>query len=218
MSDKRVQKNDAESGFSVVEILVVLGVIALLSAISLPYLVSFKKVYKSEDQSLKIMDVMRETAQLALTRRRTMRFEIDLTDNAMLIIDENGSNPDTLLKLVPLEQTKDIRMDVIPAAVTKPNPPNYTNVAYAPDSIGHLQGSATITGHSVFAARFRSDGSVVNAADVPLNRNIYIWPPITPGSGTARSTLEVRAITLFGGSGAIRYWKHNGTTFVAYNQ
>lgn len=218
MSDKRLQKGNAEPGFSVVEILVVLGIIGILSAISLPYIVNFKKPYKSEDQSLKIMDLMRETAQLALTRRRTMRFEIDLTDNAIKVIDENGAAPDSLIKSIPLEQPKDIRMDVIPATVTKPNPPNYTNISYAADATGHLVGGTTITGHSVFAARFRSDGSVVNAADVPINRNIYIWPPITTGSTTARNKIEVRAITMFGGSGAIRYWKHNGTTFVPYNQ
>lgn len=203
------------SGFSMTELLVVLGVIGVMSVISIPYILNFKKAYKSEDQALKVIDMMREAGQLALTRRRTIRFEIDYTSNLAIIIDENGTNPDTRIKALPLEMTKDVRMDIIPATISKPNPPNYTDAVAATDTRGHLNGATLVTGHSVWAARFRSDGSVVNNLDVPINANLYSWTPITPGSTTPRAKTEVRAITIFGGSGAIRYWKHNGTNFVA---
>ncbi len=215
MNNHRALKKNA-LGFSIVELLVVLGIIALLSAISLPYIVNFKKLYKSEDQALKVMDLMREANQLALTRRRTVRLEIDLTDNAVLLIDENGSGPDTLLKKIPLEPTNEVRYDVIPQSVTKPIPPNYTDISFSVDSVGHTIGSTTTIGHSVWVGRFRSDGSMVNNINVPINGNIYFWPPVTPGSLTPRNLKEVRAVTVFGGSGAIRYWRHNGTTFVPY--
>ncbi len=201
------------SGFSMTELLVVLGVIGVMSVISLPYIVSFKKAYKSEDQALKVIDLMREAGQLALNRRRTIRFEIDYTANAALLIDE-GPNPDQLIKSIPLERTVDVRMDVIPATITKPNPPNYNDAVVAVDAQGHVDGGTPVTGHSVWKARFTSDGSVLNAAENPINANIYVWPPISPGSTTPRNKTEVRAITIFGGTGAIRYWKHNGTSFL----
>lgn len=209
------ERERTHTGFSVVELLVVLGIIALLSAISLPYIVNYKKVYKSEDQALKVIDLMREANQLAITRRRTMRFEIDLTDNTVAIIDENGTGADTEVKEIPLELTRDVRIDSLPTGVTKPNPPNYTDITFTTDAIGHMEGATSVIGHQVWAARFRSDGSMVNAANTPISVNIYSWPPITPGSTSPRSKLEVRAITVFGGSGAIRYWKHNGINFVA---
>ena len=197
------------------ELVVVLGIIAILSVMSLPYIANYKKLYKSESQAIKVMDLMRETAQLALTRRRTMRFEIDLTDNAVLIIDENGAAADAQLKKIPMEMVRDIRMDVIPTGVSKPNPPNYTDAAFAADTVGHLVGTTTVTGHNIWYARFKSDGSVVNNADVPVSANIYIFPPVSYGSTTPRNKVECRAITIFGGSGAVRYWKYNGTNFVA---
>lgn len=203
------------SGFSMTEMLVVLGIIGVLSVISLPYLVNFKKAYKSEDQAIKVIDLMREAGQMALARRRTIRFEIDFTDTTAKIIDENGAATDTLIKSIPLEKPSEVRMDIIPATITKPNPPNYNDIVAAADTRGHLVGSTSVTGHSVWVARFRSDGSVVNNVDVPVNANIYSWPPISPGSTTPRNRNEVRAITIFGGSGAIRYWKHNGTSFLA---
>ena len=198
----RLQKaGRSDRGFSMTELMVVLGIIGVMSVISLPYIVNFKSAYKSEDQALKVIDLMRESSQLAMNRRRTIRFEIDFTDNAALIIDENGTAADAQIKKVPLEPVKDVRMDVIPATISKPNPPNYNDLVAATDTLGHLVGATTVTGHSVWAARFRSDGSVVNAANVPINANIYSWTPVTPGSTTAKNKTEVRAITIFGGSG-----------------
>ncbi len=220
MKSRHPQTSKTDSGFSAVELIIVVALIAILSAMSLPYIFNYKKAYKSEDQALKVIDLMRETGQLALTRRRPYRFEIDLTDNAVLIIDESHTVagvviPDTQIKKIPMELPKDVRMDIIPAGVTKPNPPNYTDFAFAVDAKGHLVGSTTITGHTVWVARFASDGSVLNNANIPINANIYIWPPISYGSTTPRNKAEVKAITMFGGSGAIRYWKHDGTSFVA---
>ena len=135
-------KFTAETGFSIIEILIVVGIIAILSAISLPYIVNYKRLYKSEDQALKVVDLMREASQLAVTRRRTFRLEIDLTENAVLIIDERNPDPATLvnetdvrIKKIPLEMVRDIRIDSIPTGVTKPNPPNYADAAFAADTI-----------------------------------------------------------------------------------
>lgn len=213
---RRVGKVSFCNGFSIIELLVVIGVLALLSAISLPYIVNYKARYKSEDQALKAIDLLRETGQLALTRRRTFRFEIDLTDNYLRLIDENGSGTDKLLKKIPLELIRDVRVDRIPQSVNKPNPPNFSDITFSIDTIGHQDGSTNVVGHSTWVARFRSDGSVVDKNNVLVNANIYFWPPQSPGSLTARSLGEVRAVTLAGGSGAIRYWKHNGTAFYAY--
>lgn len=210
------KRRPSAKGFSVIEILVVLVVIAILSAISIPYVYNYTKLYKSEDQAIKVMDLMRETAQLAMTRRRTFRFEIDLTDNAALVIDENGAAPDTLVKRIPLESVHEVRMDAAPSGVTQPNPPNYVTAAFANDALGHQRNGQTVINNRVWAARFRSDGTAVNAANLPMSVTLYSWPPAAPGSMTPRKLNEVRAITIFGGSGAVRYWKHSGTAFVPY--
>jgi len=207
----------SEAGASVIEILMVVAVILILSAVAVPYMWNYKKLYKSEDQALRMMDLMREAAQTALTKRRTVRYEIDLTDNSILLIDESQNTPQgQQIKKVPLELTRDVRVDAIPSGISKPNPPNYSDAAFATDATGHLVGATTITGHNVWSCRFKADGSVVNAAGTPLSANIYIWPPASSGSSTPRNTGEVRAITMFGGSGAVRYWKWTGSAFTAY--
>lgn len=208
----------ATSGFSLAELVIVLLIILILTVMSLPYIINYQKRYKSEDQALKVMDFMREANQLALNKRRTMRLEIDLTDNALLLIDENeaGASDDTEVKAIPLESPSEVRMDQIPSGVTKPNPPNYNDAAFAADTLGHKRAGVTVTGHNVWAARFKSDGSVVSATETPVSANLYVWAPVSAGNAAPRDKKEVRAITLFGGSGAVRYWKHNGTNFVPY--
>ena len=213
------EKRRKTAGFSMIELIIVLIIVAVLSAISLPYIYQSRRVYRSEDQALKVMDLMREAAQLAITRRRTFRLEVDTTSNLLLIIDENGAGAadDTEIKAIPLDPVNEVRMDTLPTGVTKPNPPNYNDAAFAVDATGHKRAGATIVGDTVWAARFNRDGSVVNAAGNPINANLYFYPPQTAGSTTPRNKVEVRAITMFGGNGAVRFWKHNGTTFVAYN-
>ncbi len=213
MKNKNRPASSSEAGTSIVEIVIALVIIAILSAISLPYVVNYKKLYKSEDQALKMMDLMREAAQLAVTERRTIRFEIDLTDNAVLLIDQSLSASGNLIKKIPLEETKEVRVDVIPDGIIKPYP-NYNDITFTVDTVGHLAGTTAVNGHNIWAARFKRDGSVTNLAETPISANIYVWPPISPGTTEARHDTEIRAITMFGGSGAVRYWKYDSNDFV----
>lgn len=189
---------------SLIEIVIALALVTILTAISVPLIFNHSKAHKSEDQAIKVMDLMRETAQLALTRRRTMRFEIVWSDEPIArIIDENGAADDITVKTIPLEPVRVVRMDVAPDGVNVPSPLNYPAVLIA----------------GTLSARFRSDGSVVNAADIPISGTLFSWPPKDdPYDNTdtePRRIEEVRAITLDGAGGAIRYWKYNGTAFVS---
>lgn len=213
------ERRKRTAGFSLIEVIIVLVIIAVLSAISLPYVYNYRKTYRSEDQALKVMDLMREASQLAITRRRTFRLEIDTATQSILIIDERnpGAGDDTEIKAIPLDPINEVRNNVIPTGVAKPNPPNYSDAVFATDGIGHQRGGSTVIGNNVWAARFRRDGTVVDAANNPVSANLYFFPPQTAGSAVPRKLNEVRAITIFGGSGAVRFWKHNGSTLVPFN-
>jgi hypothetical protein len=69
-------------------------------------------------------------------------------------------------------------------------------------------------GHLMWIARFCSDGSVVDESNAPLSATFMLWQPDpnkTPNDPKFMGT--VRAVTILGGSGIIRYWEYNGTTY-----
>lgn len=203
-------------GFSMVELLVVVAMILIMAAVSVPYIYSYRIVYRSEEQSLMILDLMREASQKALNERRTFRFELDLDDNAILIIDENGTNPDVLLKQIPVDTQALLRTEVAPSGgVGRPNPPNYNAAVFANDTLGHRRGATPFINHKVWAVRFKSDGSVVGANDLPVSATLFVYPATSGTSDVPRDKKQVRAVTVYGGSGAVRYWRYDGTTFSA---
>ena len=206
------------SGFSLIEVFVVVAIIGILSAISVPYFVNYEKLYKSDNQARIIMDLIAEASQRAMTRRRTFRFELDLTSNTALIIDENniGAGDDVEVKSVSLEPASNVRFDQIPDGVSKPNPPNYNDAVFAKDTIGHKKGTETIIGNKVWTVRFQRDGTAVNTTGNLTNANLYVWIPLTSNSNLPTEKQLVRCITLAGTSSAIRFWKHNGSEFVSH--
>lgn len=199
-----------------VEMLVVVAIIMIMVAISIPYAVNYRKLYRSEEQALKVIDLIRETSQMALNQRRSFRLEIDATTSSALIIDENNStDPDVLVKTVALDDLSTLRMDVEPASVGRPTPPNYPSAVFDVDAIGHMNKGTNIIGNRVWAAHFKSDGTVDNAGDAPISVTLYVFPPTSSTSDVPSDPKQVRVITIYGGSGAVRYWKYNGTTFLA---
>jgi hypothetical protein len=73
--------------------------------------------------------------------------------------------------------------------------------------------SPAVYNSGVWSARFRADGSVIDAAGNPLSATIYFSPLAMQEENMGL----IRAVTLFGPSGSARFWKYDPATntFVA---
>ncbi len=216
-------KYQSQRGFSMVEMIIVLVIIGIMSAIVGSALIA-PRLYAAEDQTLKLIDLMREAQQRSLTQKTTVRVEINSTRRVIRLITENEPadanndgipdartpNNDTILKTVPYV-SNDVFIGITPSNMTAtptetiPIPP----VAFA-------NGTHPLNlGNQVVTMRFRSNGTVENAGNDAIGTNatatgatVYVWtrrPSDTSPTPTAAYVL--RAATVFGSSGLTRLWK-----------
>ena len=234
-----------ENGFSLIELFIVVAIIMVMTTFAIFALMPHRNLYQTDDQALRVLDFMRDASQRALTQRQVMRLEIDQTNNVIRIIDENqvdqGTADDRAVRQEALENPNNVRMYLTPPGATPPTtsgppnssgppsavavppppaPSNFPAAAYA--ACMHPLAVSHSAGHRGWTARFLSNGSVVNAGSDAVGTNatltsatLYLWPPRAGAPNTAAQPQAVRAITIFGGTGAVRLWKYNGNAFVS---
>lgn len=203
-----------QEGFSVVELLVVVAIIGILSAISLFYLLGHKKLYKADNQALGVVDMLQEARQKALSQRQTMRVEI--TDQYARLIDENEGDKttdDVVLRKIKFNPTTEVVVtkrpgeilaDKNPPEPITPNDASFVNRVYT--AVGD-----TNTSEKVCTLRFQSNGRVVNAGTAsngngagPVSAVIHFWMPDPANNANSRIA---RAVTVTSTTGSIRMWE-----------
>ena len=221
-----LDKRDA--GFSIIELLIVLSVVSIMTSVTIFSFLGNKKAYQTDDRALRIMDFMRDAKERALSHRQVMRLEIDTTINAIQIIDEKtveiSSGKDThsndrIVRQESLDNpTGPLRVDVQPSNIAVLPNINTTStpVLSYPMAVYAVSSHPLSAGHNVWAVRFQSNGSITGPADAsaaPISATVLVWQP-DGVTNYAAPLQSVRAITLFGGAGTIKYWQYDGSNFV----
>lgn len=212
-------RRTAQAGYSVVELTMVVSIVGLLSAFALFELAGHRQAFRTDDQSRRILDFMRDASQRALVQRQLMRLEIDIDTNTMRIIDENaaGVADDAIVRREALPDQSVVRLVRTVVAlngpptgvIAPPAPSNYNAAAYGV-STHPLSLNSTVS-----VMRFRPDGTVVDNANNVTSLTLYLWEPSTADANIPNVLGRVRAVTVFGGTGGIRLWKYNGNNFIA---
>ncbi len=188
------------SGFSVLELLVVVAVVAVMSAIAVFSLNNLFK-YATDSQSRKIVDIFDEARQKALNQRTIFRVEINKTKNRILLIDENSSSTavdDAIVKSVPIDSevvigTKPSNVSTNPSA-TSPIP----ILTYQTSNYPLSNGDQKIT------LRFRRNGQVIDAGTDSIGTGSLVTGAtvfLYAAKQGATTPTDVRAITVLGTTG-----------------
>lgn len=210
---KKIKAAKKEQGFSLIELVIVVLIISILSVISIISLRGEKK-YLADDQAYKILDILNEARQRALTQHETMRVEFNGTKNIVQLISENAPGDaadDQVIRSLSLADAKDVVVGVTPKNVdTAPSEMSPTPV------LNFKQSSHPLSlPDSVAALRFVTNGTVLDAGSNEIGKNaamtgatIYVWSPNYLKNDTPLNTGNIiRAITVQGTSGLSRYTK-----------
>ena len=189
----------SDRGFSLIELIVVIGIMATLAAVTIMVTPTMLTTARADSGIAKAMDAMRGARELAISQRRNVEIRfIGLTalQVVRLEIDPDGSGPlaapaPTVIRTVELENRMQVRLE--------------SGMGDTPDAFSPSPDTAiefTLAGPWMFT----SEGSFVNGGGDVTNGTVFFSIP-----GDKNSS---RAITVLGTTALLRSWRWDGRKWV----
>lgn len=192
-----------EGGFSVLELMMVLVIVLIMSAIGI---FSYSKAVKGTTPDIagrQITDFLREGNERALMT--TIPYRVDLTRSTPLA---TGT-----IKLIRTTDNVVVRQETL-GRYTEINMRRPTSVAAKPPAPFDFD-DASFNTSDVWSVVFHADGSAsAVGASTPMSANIYFYPPLPSNSNDTDGAQSLRVVSLFGPTGAVRFWGYDGNQFI----
>ena len=203
LSSKRGRALECASqrGFSVLELMVVIAIIAIMLAIALPQFAANRDSIEPDNAANQFVDFLRLAQQRALSAREPTRLEVVRSTNddqgrIRIVMDDDNE----VVREEAVARLADVQIGQ-PSGIDPPAIPfNFLPVAIVNDQI---------------ALVCRSDGTITRVGSfVPLSGTVFFYPPSPSSADEPRDPALVRAITYFGPTGSVRLWRYTGSEFV----
>ena len=192
-------------GFSVIELMIVVTVATVLTALAVPQMISQRRLTRSTAVTREIMTQMRYARQLAMSQRRAYTFQFDDANKQISVIGPipagkaallNGTgypnNPGSaVVTAVPLTQGG------LPSGEISTGIP--TGLAGSPTAVDSVSGAA-LAGTKLYIT-FQPDGSVIDTNGNPVDTGLFIYNKLA-------SQATASAITVRGASGRVKIWRY----------
>ena len=199
-------------GFSIAELMVVITILVIVALFSFMSLGS-EKLYDTDKQALKIVDLLQEAKQRSLSQRNTMRVEINTTKKSVRLIDERvlgDASDDREIKSISYSENN-VYIGTVPSNMTD-TPTELTPVSPITFTTSNHPLS---NGDNVATMRFLRNGTVTNAGSdaigtgaVPTGVTIHVWSKFPNDTSATPTNAQIfRAITVLGTRGSTRIWK-----------
>lgn len=202
----------AEVGYTIFEVMVVVGIIAIIAGISVPQVIGARRLIRAAGVTQEIVGGLRDARQMALSRRRAVTFQYDDAAKKVKIIDHgtnaqglgisgvgiltNGSYPNTPGSSVA--STLSLTASGIPASEIAYGMPSA--VPTAARTLGDKTTLTPLTNQKVNIT-FQPDGTIIDTAGVPRNIAFAVYNSVQP-------TETAAAVSILGATGRIKAWRY----------
>jgi prepilin-type N-terminal cleavage/methylation domain-containing protein len=181
---------DREGGFSLIELMLVVAIIAIVSGIAVPVSGNLLKGAKADSATAMALSAIEDARDRAVTERRN--FQLDFVPpNRIRIsrVEVPGPNKTVVAEAI-LENGQIFKK--LPAGV--------------PDTDDKFGADKDVNFTGTLPVMFTSDGTLIDTNGDVVNGSIFLAHDANKDS--------VRAITILGVTGLIRTWKWSGTKWL----
>ena len=172
------------SGFTLAEIMVVLGLIAVMSAIAAMVMPTALRSATADSGATRVVSVLRTAREQAISQRRNVRVAFTAPNQIVVTRVNVPATTTTTLSTTTLETGIAFQL--------------FVGVPDTPDAFGNASATAFGTATTVM---FTSEGTFVDQNGDPVNGTVFLGRGIDP--------MTARAVTIFGPTALIRQWRWN---------
>lgn len=204
-SNQPAPERNAARGFSMLEMVVVIGIIFIVLSIALIQLQPTIQQYHANAARDQIMGALRQARELAISQRRYVQVQFNVSPpcppaaqvpTCVALTQLGGPADPTLLYALPIESSVQFM--------------TFAGLPDTPDGYGVPGGGAGIMFGGVIGGpatmMFQSDGTFVNAAGTTLNGTVFM--------GIPGIVSTARAVTVLGTTGRVHSFNGAGNGWV----
>ena len=194
-------RDTKDRGFSMIELLVVVAIIMIISAMAVFQLPRFLRNTGSDSAMRQVVDQLRQAREYAIANRRYIQISFSapgVVPAQITITQKNsltaGAGPDRVLSVVPIQSPMQFTV--------------FGGKGDTPDGYGNAAAIefAGLNGGPPAGMYFQSDGELVAAVTyLPINGSVFL--------GVAGDPTTARAATVLGTTGRVRGWNGVGATW-----
>ena len=189
----KILKNEKNNqGFSLLELLIIVLVIAIIGVAALPRIMSSRQVFYMFEAQKQIVSALREARQEAMSQKKQIIFYYDDTNKNIIIGGGNfGDIGNAENKVVSI-----IGDSLSPRDLVYGHP-----ISAASTTLGDGSSSAPLTGNKL-KILFQSDGSVADEDENVQNQAMFFYNLRSPDDSAF-------AISVLGTGGRVKAWQYN---------
>ena len=186
MQTRTLRVSGPAAGFNLVEVIVVVGLIGLMSAITVMVMPIALLSARADSGAAQVVSVLRVAREQAIAQRRNVRVAFNAPNQIVVSRVEVPGPGTSVLNTVWLEGGATFRV--------------FGGVPDTPDAFGNATASS-FGGATTIA--FTSSGEFVDQNGDPVNGTVFI--------GRENEPLSARAVSIFGPTALVRERRWNGT-------
>jgi Tfp pilus assembly protein FimT len=207
VASKHKRRWQSDSGKSIIEVLAVVAIASILTAVAVPQVISARRLIRSASLPREIATQLRFARQQAMSQRQAFTFQYDDSTKVITIIDHQASGAGLLTATGYPNTAGSITALTVPLGGGGGLPSSEISFG-VPSAISVTSLDDTSTPTSLTSTKlnitFQPDGTVVDANNIPVNRTLFLYNNKVP-------TETACAISVLGAAGRIKIWRYTAS-------